>query len=538
MENELIERPHCPDAERALIAHVFLDSSLVTQLPPAHRFYKYRIVAEAIHELAGQSIAPDGVRVVEHLRAKHQLEQVGGSTAVLCIDSGIPCHGLEGMSYNARMVNRMYEQREAESAFYYGMERLRNGELASEVAKSIHKGIRARANECNNAPIITGCYSASELLSADVREPEGIFAGATRGQVGAIIAVTNIGKTTEMLNVAVALAAGELCPPLVTVASPPRKVCFLDFESTAGELQQFVDRMLGQVKNSERAKANLILYVDAMVRDEPLDLSNATHFKYIERSLSAHNPDLVIVDTASAAFSLTDENANAEITRRVMRPLKALARTLGAAVWFSHHRGKSNETQSSEKSYHGRGASAFGGLSRWVLNLERASEKGPDYVVLSSSKSKGASIEPTLLQLNRDTGWFEVCADQPSVASQLTAQDVATFILERMSDVENVTTKEVKKRFSGFGERTVDNRLNDASRLGLIEPVSRGHWRAVQAIPIDIENVEAQKRKADRACAVALPNPGKANVKKSTSTPNFTASLDSTTDQETVEIWK
>jgi hypothetical protein len=111
---------------------------------------------------------------------------------------------------------------------------------------------------------------------------------------------------------------------------------------------------------------------------------------------------------------MQDENSNAEVTRHVMNPLKRLAREANCGVVFTHHMGKAGETLSGDSAYKGRGASAFGGLSRTIFTLEKDVSKGPGYAVLSCVKVKGAAFEPTLLKLNPETRWFEVCHSKPT----------------------------------------------------------------------------------------------------------------------------
>ena len=91
-------------------------------------------------------------------------------------------------------------------------------------------------------------------------------------------------------------------------------------------------------------------------------------------------PDLIVVDTLSALFTLRSENDNAEIKNVVMQPLKKMAKDANAAVWLLHHIGKQNEDgQASVGAYSGRGGSNIGALARTVVLLK------PDKHDLSAS---------------------------------------------------------------------------------------------------------------------------------------------------------
>ena len=234
--------------------------------------------------------------------------------------------------------------------------------------------------------------------------------------------------------------------------------------------------MIQGVSNINAAKENFIPVVDATINGTPLNLSKPDHFKHIVALAKTHRVDLVAVDTAASAFELQDENNNAEITRRVMNPLKHLARDGNCAVIFTHHIGKANETQTGEGAYRGRGASAFGALSRTVFTLERDVKKGPEYIVLSCAKIKGQAFEPVLMKLNHETRWFELCDEKPEAKPHPpTTQEIADFVVEQ----GEARTDDIKKHFAGRASaRTISDRIAEAERLKLIaKPNQQAPWR-------------------------------------------------------------
>jgi hypothetical protein len=223
---------------------------------------------------------------------------------------------------------------------------------------------------------------------------------------------------------------------------------------------------------------NLLLMIDAYIDDEPLNLSRSKHFDYLVRTAKQQRIDLLIVDTAASAFELLDENNNAEVTRRVMNPMRRLAREANCAVLFSHHAGKGSEQTSETAAYRGRGASAWGALSRSVFTLERDAARGADYVKLTCVKSKCETFESVLLRLNRETRWFEACDEKPAAAwATLSAADVAEFIATR----GRASTSEITKHFaSRASERTIKARIKDAEQLQLIaKNDQRRIWKVV-----------------------------------------------------------
>lgn len=313
---------------------------------------------------------------------------------------------------------------------------------------------------------VTGVYmNLNAFFNAKLEEPEQILFGLHRGEVAGLLAVTNYGKSTKLLNDALSLAAGERLWPLASIVPQPRRVLYLDFESPASRAKADMQTMIRGVVNGQEARANFMIVVDAAIKESPLSLSKPDHFKYVMGLAKHQHADLVIIDTAASAFELTDENSNAEVTRRVMNPLKQLAREVNCAVIYSHHIGKSNETQTGEGAYRGRGASAFGALSRTIFTLERDAKKGPEYIVLTCAKIKGQPFEPVLLKLNQQTRWFEPCDEKPEARPQPpTAQEIAEFVKGHPGTTADLC-EHFKERAS---KRTIEQRIRDAERLGAI----------------------------------------------------------------------
>jgi putative DNA primase/helicase len=327
---------------------------------------------------------------------------------------------------------------------------------------------------------LRGFYSSFDALyNSHTKPAEEILIGLRRGQVGALVSSTNIGKTTLSLNHCLMLAAGEFIGqdggqlPLLLRDSVPRRILYVDCESTADELKADIYKMLASVMNKPTAKENLAFVVEGMIHGEPLNLSRREHLEYIIQAAKNHKTDLVVVDTISSAFELVDENSNAHISSTVMKPLLRLAREVNCAVLYAHHRGKANETQTQEKAYHGRGASAFGALSRAVFTLERYPKAGDGYVKLECVKAKGSFFEPVLLRLDFESRWFSPSDERPLVSEMLTAEMITEFVKSK----DEALTREIHEKFDRFGQTTIKRRIDEAKRLGLIEQVKQGIYR-------------------------------------------------------------
>lgn len=326
----------------------------------------------------------------------------------------------------------------------------------------------------------SGFYPSLEsFLSANIVEPDELAYGIRRGEVSLLAGVTNAGKSTVALNLSLALAASGTFPPFVTKAAPPRRILYVDFEATRSLFRDHVKTMLQEVINVELAMQNFIPCADALIAGESLDLSRPEHLEFVtERALQA-KADLIVVDPIGTAFDLNNENDNAEVTKRVLKPLRSLARDTDSAVLFCHHIGKPKESVSGEMAYAGRGASAWGALSRSVFTITRDPNKGKDYIIVQCAKIKGNPFDPILLKLNRESYWFELCDEKPNIVAPLAAEDVAEFVISKKRKVK---TDEVYEAFAGrTSETTVKRLLTSAVKLMLIERVEKGHYCALSA---------------------------------------------------------
>lgn len=465
------------EAEKAILGAVLLNNDLLTQvegLLQAGDFYldAHRRLLESMMNLACQGMAIDLATLRADLRARGCFEQVGGASYVASLIDGVP--RTDTIDFYARIVKQKAKRRWLAIASADVFNKAIGEEDDEAIAAAVERVI---SEMMDRAEGLRGVYSSlNEFFCAELWEPEPILFGLHRGEVAGLLAITNYGKSTLMFNIGLSVAAGQVCLPLAPAVLKPLRVLYVDCESPATRLRSDIQTMIGRIADACTARENFSVIVDAVINDSPLNLSRPDHLKHIIKLGKAFGADLVIIDTAASAFELHDENNNAEVTRRVMNPLKKLAREVNCAVIFSHHIGKANETQTGEGAYRGRGASAFGALSRTIFTLERDSKKGPEYVVLSCAKIKGQPFTPALMKLNHETRWFELCDEKPEAKPRPpNAQEIAAFVAER----GEAQTEDIKKHFVGQGSpRTIHGRIKEAARLGLIEkPNQQAPWR-------------------------------------------------------------
>lgn len=342
--------------------------------------------------------------------------------------------------------------------------------------------------------------SLESFLEAELPESDEIIYGGRRGQLSMLVSITNLGKTTLMLNLAIRGASGDGFQPLLPKPERPIKTMILDMEATGKELQSDFLVMIEGVQNRELLVRNIIPVVDAEIEDENLNLSNTKHYDFVLEKARGAEIDLLIVDTCSSAFDIEDENSNAEVRREILMPLKRLAREARCHVLLAHHIGKASEdpTRRTEAVHLGRGASVFGGLSRAVFTLTPERTLGPGYVSLSCAKIKGHRFEDTLLCLDQSKRWFQIPSRNAPAKARLNVEEVAAFIAGK----GQASTSEINDHFaSRVSERTIASRVASANELGLISKDNKhSAWRlavkAPQEATSDMQS-EADIRGAD-----------------------------------------
>jgi len=317
----------------------------------------------------------------------------------------------------------------------------------------------------------------NELDAQDLPVGEQIIHELERGEIGLLAAVTNVGKSTLLRNIALALACGGEFLPVVK-RGPARRVLLLDFETRPARLQRDIRQMSHRWTEEERALIgrNLAIACDATINDEPLCLSEPHHLRRVQMSAAAFQADLIIVDTVAAAFSIQDENSNAEVNRRILKPMVLLSRDTSAAILMAHHigKGKSEDGKASEKAYRARGASSFGGYASLVLNLTQDPHVS-DRKTLSLAKSKGAQFDDVALTLDREARWFTVTS--APINRTPTSYDL---VMKLFAEGGEMKTHEAIDALSGrVPERTVKRCLSDAVDRGDLKMPKRGIYRPI-----------------------------------------------------------
>ena len=308
-------------------------------------------------------------------------------------------------------------------------------------------------------------YKLGQFLQEEFKPVEWLIHGLNDAEIGIINAIPNAGKTTMMLNLATSMACGRPFHPFYE-GGTPKRIMYFDFENRKAFLQKDIRQMMSNFTLEEQTliQDNLFVAVDQEIYGAEMNLSNQEHLDLVLREALNHQADLIIFDTMAAAFTFANENDNSEAEKVVIKPLKHIARTTGAAILLVHHIGKSGETGDRSKLYAGRGASAFAAAARAVYVMEALKDgngrRVDNHVVLSAPKVKGKPFDDTVFALDFPRRWFD------------TADIVLPDETSRQEQIWNVITRPMKRKeiadtLAALGIEVSDSTLGRALKLGI-----------------------------------------------------------------------
>jgi putative DNA primase/helicase len=317
--------------------------------------------------------------------------------------------------------------------------------------------------------------SFSEFMEQEFNDADEIAFHGCAGEVVLVQSVTNHGKSTLIRNSGFCLASGkEFSMAVGVVKSRPRKVVLLNLEGAAGRFQsdlRTMSQLLSQAE-LELVKQNLVPVHAPLIGDEPLSLSR--HITLFEMDVRVVKPEVIIIDTASAAFTIRNENDNSEVAE-LMKRLVSLARKLNCVIVLAHHIGKAKIEggQTREAAHRGRGASAWADAAAAVFNVEVDPNDKNRITVTCAKRKSGADYE-TIFKLDRETRWLTP-TDETS-PKPITSKSRILKLLET-SGVTQMKTSAIEKAMAGALSRsTVMSRLKELVKDGSLTQSKRGWW--------------------------------------------------------------
>lgn len=205
--------------------------------------------------------------------------------------------------------------------------------------------------------------------------PEGCF--------GVFKAKGGIGKSNLVNAMCLSLAAKMVIGPFRPWDAAPRRVLIINGEdaSKAQKRRLFFARKKYQPDQKQLAlcKQNLLIYparntigplmkLDAQGNPVPTE-----YMAWLKESVTALDPDLVILDTKSRFFGLPDENSN-PLNSAFVRAIEAAVVTDTRSCLVVHHTGKVSADQEMSADG-GRGGSSTGDDARFIIAAADISKK-------------------------------------------------------------------------------------------------------------------------------------------------------------------
>lgn len=344
-------------------------------------------------------------------------------------------------------------------------------------------------------------WTTGEFMRMDFPEYPAVLLGLYPEQIGQVIASPNCFKTTWLLNLIQWLACGGPYAPFYP-GGKPRRVLYVDFESTGAGLQEDLKRMIeaGGFTSAQRnlIDDNFFVAVDVSIAGDMLDFSNPAHFQHaLDDFKRKHNGatalDLIVIDTQAEGFSLDSESDNSEVKRKIIAPLKKLAQQTGAAVLLAHHSGKQQVDEGGFESavYRGRGATCMAAAVRFIVNLEHVKDRSgfvtQDLVKVRCAKVKGRPFPDTTLRYDPETRWLHPANVTAKTNGEMAADwNAAQYaeVLAVIGDVRlgGVITRAKLLETLTLGRNRVDELLQRAMREGRVISPKRGHYRLAATI--------------------------------------------------------
>ena len=293
--------------------------------------------------------------------------------------------------------------------------------------------------------------------------------------VAIIQAATNAGKTTLLRNVALSMAAGRMFLPFYD-GFRPIKLAYFDFENDLQDVQGDIRIMMRVFDDEEKRNIakNFVVIPKGLMDGDVFQFN--TGEKWVDSLIKNNRIEFILVDNVSAAFDLMDENSNAEVKRKILKPLSRMALKNNCAFVFAHHYGKGKTELESAGVHAGRGASNLQNLAKTVFNMFGEVSKGePVTVECAKRKSDGGQCYSEVFQL-RDDRWFHHTTIVPPPKKQ-TAYQVIRKYMENINFPQTISMREIIEVFEkDFHAVHIKKAVTELYKDGFIDRPKHGFY--------------------------------------------------------------
>jgi hypothetical protein len=178
----------------------------------------------------------------------------------------------------------------------------------------------------------------------------------------------------------------------------------------------------------------------------------------------------------SAAYDINDENSNAEVTKKIIKPLLKMAYKGNCAFLFAHHYGKAKTELEHAGVHAGRGASALQSLSRTVINMFGDVSKGePVSIECAKRKTDGGQNYSETFRLEDDR-WFHHTTIVAPPKKQ-TAYKTIRLFMEDIVYPETKTMGELILQFEEtFSEIAIKKAVSELFKDGFLDKPKHGAY--------------------------------------------------------------
>ena len=285
----------------------------------------------------------------------------------------------------------------------------------------------------------------------------------TRGCVTVLAGQAGIGKSTATRQLAAAVAAGEAF--LGRDAGKRATVLVVDWETP----EVYRRSAWGEIYGDESLSSlDVAIYIATM----PVGL-NAESWRALAAFAGDVGADLVVVDTISAAFSVENENDNAQM-EQVARVLRDIARS-GPAVLAIAHPSKGGADI--------RGASSLQGAVDTVVTFKAVSQQDvfdeTTEFALTVKKNRVGATGTSKLVWDGRGGWTAPLED--TVDEACNSRRVVVEIIGQASGPIVVETVLRKAAQNGVSKRSAERALKQLVEAGEITRPRRGEYQVTTA---------------------------------------------------------
>jgi hypothetical protein len=329
-------------------------------------------------------------------------------------------------------------------------------ETPTEMAVRVWGAYDTNERNDNSHPVSTDWAdfeggSLSEAEDYGDTMPNYIIHGLEPGEVGAIFAAVNVGKSTLSRNLALSLACGRSYLNL-TQSGEPIRTLLLNFEGGRRRFYREIKSMASGLDNHEqsltRKNFRFLLHdnPDHRIDGKRLDLKNSAHREWLTKHIKHHGFKFVVVDTITAAIQFKNENSNEE-WQEYTKWLEDIAVETQACVLFIHHEGKrglESTGQSAPRAHRGRGGSANSQLAQLVINLESREDRGSKYLVMGLGKLKDEPVNDLTVEHGLNRWLVPIGVENGSTPLQRPMADIDKVLAEIQRHPEDgITARDI-----------------------------------------------------------------------------------------------